>query len=208
MQGTVHCSSATQPVFVRMYVMNGDFDNRISRGDAVKLQLITRLDNVTSNKMYDLDVFGELGELKSRSVRIKVKQDAVPYCCTTAGIVPLPMLEKVSHELDHMEHLWVIVKQTWPTDWCSPMVVVPKSEGKLRICVDLKRLNTAIQRERYMLPRIDDIRHTLAAARVFSKLDASSGYWQLRLHEDSNKLTTLIAQFGRFRFIRYAVWNL
>ena len=90
------------------------------------------------------------------------------------------------------------MKETAPTDWCSPMVVVPKSDGKLRICVDLKRLNTAIQRERYMLPTIDDILHTLADAQVFSKLDASSGYWQLRLHEDSSNLTT----FGRFRFIR------
>ena len=92
-------------VFVRMYFVNGYFDNRISRGDAVKLQLIARLDNVASNKIYDLDVFGELGELKSRSVRIKVKQDDVPYCCTTARIVHFPMLEKVSHELDRMEHI-------------------------------------------------------------------------------------------------------
>ena len=76
--------------------MNGDFDNLISRGDAVKLQLIARLDNVKSNKIYDLDVFGELGELKRRSLRIKVKQDAEPYCCTTARRVPFPLLEKVS----------------------------------------------------------------------------------------------------------------
>ena len=101
-----------------------------------------------------------------------------------------------------MERLGVIVKETSPTDWCSPMVVVRKSDGKLRICVDLKRLNTATQRERYMLPTIDDILHTLDDAQVFSKLDASSGYWQLRLHEDSSKLTTFIAPFGRFRFIR------
>ena len=53
-----------------------------------------------------------------------------------------------------------------------------------------------------MLPTIDDILHTFADAQVFSKLDASSGYWQLRLHEDSSKLTTFIAPFGRFRFIR------
>ena len=189
-------------VFVRMYVVNGDFDNLISRGDAVKLQLIARLDNVKSNKIYDLDVFGELGELKRRSVRIKVKQDAEPYCCTTARRVPFPLLEKVSEELERMERLGVIVKETAPTDWCSPMVVVPKSDGKLRICVDLKHLNTAIQRERYMLPTIDDILHTLADAQVFSKLDASSGYWQLRLHEDSSKLTTFITPFGRFRFLR------
>ena len=190
-------------VFEHMYVVNGDFDNLISRGDAVILQSIARLDNVKSNTIYDLDVFGELGELKRRSVRIKVKHDAEPYCCTTARRVPFLLLEKVSEELERMERLGVIVKATAPTDWCSPMVVVPKSDGNLRICVDLKRLNTAIQREIYMLPTIDDILHTLADAQVFSKLDASSGYWQLRLHEDSSKLTTFITPFGRFRFIYF-----
>ena len=130
----LECKANRTAVFVRMYVVNGDFDNLISRGDAVKLQLIARLDNVKSSKIYDLDVFGELGELKRRSVRIKVKQDAEPYCCTTDRRVPFPMREKVSQELDRMERLGVIVKETAPTDWCSPMVVVPKSDGKLRIC--------------------------------------------------------------------------
>ena len=182
--------------------MNGDFDNLISRGDAVKLQLIARLYNVKSNTIYYLDVFGELGELKIRSVRIKVKQDAEPYCCTTARRVPFHMLENVSQVLDRMKRLGVIVRQTEPMDWCSPMVVVQQSEGKLRICVELKRLNSAIQRERYMLPTIDAILHTLADARVFSKLDARSGYWQRRLREDSSKLTTFITPFGRLRCIR------
>ena len=60
-------------VFVRMYVVNSDFDNLISRRDAVKLQSIARLGNAKSIKIYDLDVFAELGEMKSRSVRIKEK---------------------------------------------------------------------------------------------------------------------------------------
>ena len=115
------------------------------------------------------------------------------------------MIEKVWLELERMERLGVIVKETAPTKWCSPpMVVVPTSDGKLRICVDLIRLNKAIQREKYMLPTIDDIVHTLADAQGFSKPGASSGYWQLNLHEDSSKLTTFITPFGRFRFIRLA----
>ena len=62
----------------------------------------------------------------------------------------------------------VIVKVTEPTDWCSPMVPVPKLFDGVRICVDLKRLNAAIKRECYVLPTIDDILYKLRGSTVFS----------------------------------------
>ena len=138
-------------------------------------------------------MFGELGELKTRRVHIKIKPDAQPYSCSTSGRVPLPMLDKVAAELARMERLGVIVKVTEPTEWCSPIVVVPKRGGNIRLCVDLKRLNVTISREKYVLPTVEE---------VFSSLDASCGYWQLGLHEDSSILTTFITPFGRYWFLR------
>ncbi|XP_060774394.1 uncharacterized protein K02A2.6-like [Neoarius graeffei] len=82
------------------------------------------------------------------------------------------------------------------------MVAVPKKNGQIRVCVDLKQLNKAVKREKYMLPTIDDILPRLAEAKVFSLLDAASGFWQLPLHEDSAKLTTFITPFGRYYFRR------
>ena len=77
------------------------------------------------------------------------------------------------------------------------MVVIPKANGKIRICVDLTHLNKSVQREIYPLPRVDE---TLKGAKVFSKLDAMSGFWQIPLSEASRKLTTFITPFGRFCF--------
>ncbi len=71
----------------------------------------------------------------------------------------------------------VIVKIQEPTDWCTGMVVVPKPNGKVRICVDLTNLNQSVQRERHPLPAIDQILAQLAGAKVFSTLDANSGFW-------------------------------
>ena len=82
------------------------------------------------------------------------------------------------------------------------MVPVQKSNGKLRICVDLRRLNSAVKRSRFVLPTLEDIAPKLAGAQYFSKLDASSGFWQIPLHPDSAKLTTFMTPFGRFCFRR------
>lgn len=80
------------------------------------------------------------------------------------------------------------------------VVVVPKKSGKVRICVDLKPLNKSVMRETYPIPKVDDTLAQLAGAKVFSKLDANSGFWQIPLAEESHPLTTFIAPFGRYCF--------
>ena len=82
------------------------------------------------------------------------------------------------------------------------MVPVQKSNGKLRICVDLRKLNSAVTRARFVLPTLEDVAPKLAGARYFSKLYASSGFWQIPLHPESAKLTTFITPFRRFCFKR------
>lgn len=80
-----------------------------------------------------------------------------------------------------MEKLGVISKIDAPTEWCAGMVVVPKPNGKVRICVDLTKLNASVRRERHIMPSVE---HTLAqirGAKYFSKLDANSGFWQIEL---------------------------
>ena len=80
------------------------------------------------------------------------------------------------------------------------MVVVPKKDKSVRICIDLKLLNTSVLRETHSLPRVDDTLAELTGAKVFSKLDANSGFWQIPLAEKSRHLTTFLTPFGRFCF--------
>lgn len=101
-----------------------------------------------------------------------------------------------------MEDLGVIAKVEQPTEWCSGMVVVHKANGKVRICVDLTKLNESVQRERHPLPAVDQTLAQLAGAKVFTKLDANSGFWQIPLAPASALLTTFITPFGRFCFNR------
>lgn len=105
-------------------------------------------------------------------------------------------------ELQCMESIGVISMVTEPTPWCAGLVVVPKAQGKIRLCVDLTHLNTWVRRERHILPAVDQTQAMLAGAKVFTKLDATSGFWQIPLTKESSLLTTFIRPFGRYAFNR------
>jgi hypothetical protein len=101
-----------------------------------------------------------------------------------------------------MENLGVISKVDVPTEWCAGMVVVPKPDGNIRICVDLTKLNENVLRETYPLPKIDNLLAQISESKIFTKLDCNSGFWQEKLDEQSRLLTTFITPFGRFCFNR------
>ena len=70
--------------------------------------------------------------------------------------------------------------------WVSSMVVVPKKDGKLRICLDPRDLHKAIRREHYPLPTIEDIATRLHGAKVFTVPDVRKGFWHVQLEDDSS----------------------
>ena len=72
----------------------------------------------------------------------------------------------------------------------------------MRICVDLTKLNESVTREKHDLPSVDQTLGRLAGAKLFTKLDANSGFWQIPLGPKSQELTTLITPFGRYCFRR------
>ncbi|GBL82434.1 Uncharacterized protein K02A2.6 [Araneus ventricosus] len=105
-------------------------------------------------------------------------------------------------ELKRMVEEKVITPVLKPTEWCAPVVIVPKSDGNVRICVDLIELNTNAMRELHPLPKAEYSLNLLTGAKIFSKLDANSGFWQILLDKKSSYLTTFITPFGRLRFQR------
>ena len=152
-------------------------------------------------KSFFPEVFLGLGKL-DEPYTIKLKPKTKSFCLGTPRRIPLPLEKAVKLELKSMEEQGVISKVNEPTDWCSGMVVVPKSNGKVRICVDFTKLNENVCRELHMLPTVDETLLKLSGAKVFSKLDANSGFWQIPLAEELKHLTTFITPVGRFCFNR------
>ena len=133
------------------------------------------LSQVFLNKQFPL-LFKGLGNF-GEEYHIQLKPEAKPFAIYTPRHVPLPLRDKVRKELDRMESLGVISRVDQPTPWCAGMVIVPKKNGAVRICVDLKPLNTSIQREVHPLPTVDETLAQLPGATVFSKLDANSAWF-------------------------------
>ena len=122
------------------------------------------------------ELFDRLGLIKE-SYRIELQEDAKPFSISVPRRVPVPFMPKVKRELERMEQQKVITKVTEASDWCVGMVVVPKSNNKVRICLDLTKLNKYVKRERHVLPSVDQVLAQIGKAKHFSKLDANSGFW-------------------------------
>nr|XP_049586080.1 uncharacterized protein K02A2.6-like [Syngnathus scovelli]XP_049586090.1 uncharacterized protein K02A2.6-like [Syngnathus scovelli]XP_049586092.1 uncharacterized protein K02A2.6-like [Syngnathus scovelli]XP_049586103.1 uncharacterized protein K02A2.6-like [Syngnathus scovelli] len=169
--------------------------------NALKLVATVTLDSKARVKQQFPNLFNGLGKLEGE-YSIVLKPNAVPFSISTPRRVALPLLPKVKEELARMESQGVISKLEESTEWCAGMVVVPKPNGKVRICSDLTELNKSVQRERHPLPAVEQTLGQLAGAKVFSKLDANSGFWQVPLSKGSSLLTTFITPFGRFCYNR------
>ena len=102
----------------------------------------------------------------------------------------------MAEELKKMERQGIIRKVDEPTDWCAGMVIVPKPNGSLRICGDFTHLNECVRCERHILPSVEHLLASIQGAKLFSKLDANSGFHQIPLDEASQVFTTFITLRG------------
>ena len=164
------------------------------------IKIIFAVDNVKPEEEYQ-DVFKGIG-LFPGEYHIKIDETVSPVVNPPYRILQA-LHSRVTDELDRMEKLEIVTKVDEPTDWVNSIVIVEKPQSKsLRICIDPKSLNSAIKCKHYRTRTIDDLLHKLKGAKIFSKVDARSGYWNVKLSKESSYLTTFNTPFGRYRFLR------
>ena len=87
------------------------------------------------------------------------------------------------------------------SSWGAPILFVKKKNGTLRLCIDYRQLNKVTVRNKYPLPRIDDLFNQPQGAKVFSKIDLRSGYHQLRIKEADVPKTAFRTRYGHYEFL-------
>ncbi|KAL5503240.1 hypothetical protein EMCRGX_G010160 [Ephydatia muelleri] len=142
----------------------------------------------------------ELGKMAKITARLTRKEDTSPVFMK-ARPVPYSLRHKVETELERMVEIGALTPVSW-SEWASPIVVVPKPDGSVRICGDFRvTVNPSLKVDQYPLPRVEDILATLQDSTTFSKIDLQSAYLQMEL-EGSKEVTTINTQKGLYRFNR------
>jgi hypothetical protein len=112
--------------------------------------------------------------------------------------MPPDAQEFVKKEIEAMKSKGIIQESSSP--WASPIVLVPKNNGKLRMCIDYRKLNKATKKDSYPLPVIDEVLAMLGKAKWFSSIDLASGYWQIKVKEEDREKTAFITKYGIYEF--------
>lgn len=114
--------------------------------------------------------------------------------------LPLADLEDVRKHLQELQANGIISESRSP--YASPIVVVRKKTGKVRMCVDYRTLNQRTIPDQYTVPRVEDALHSLSGSKWFSVLDLRSGYYQIPMSEADKEKTAFICPLGFYQFER------
>jgi len=112
--------------------------------------------------------------------------------------VPYTMRDEVKKQLDNMLDAGLIKESESP--WASPIVLVRKANGSLRICVDYRRLNEVTIKDCYPLPKIEDMLVILHKAKFYTILDLASGYHQIGIKTVDKPKIAFVTEFGLFEY--------
>ena len=179
----------------------------ISRTASISLGLLS-LNTVNSVKIAKDDwlkkfpkVFSGLGKLKTHQIKLHVKETANPVAQPLRR-TPFSLREKVENKIKELIKCDIIEPVDHSTGWVNPVVCVPKPNGDIRLCLDMRRANEAIERVRYPIPTVDEVLQSLNGSTVFSKLDLKYGYHQIELEPESRDITTFVVHTGLYRYKR------
>ncbi|XP_062701836.1 uncharacterized protein LOC109416329 [Aedes albopictus] len=138
-----------------------------------------------------------LSKVKGISVHIHLDPDVKPIFQPMRR-VPVA----VNNKLSELMARDIIEEKKGPVTWVSPLVVVGKANGEPRICLDLRRVNEAVLRERHPMPMVDDFLARIGPNMIRSKLDVKDSFLQLELDEASRDAMVFLTARGLYRFKR------
>ena len=177
----------------------------------VNLKLISRIDSLQLNQMlcseqqknkfldFYKKAFTGLGKF-NRPLKLKLKDNAIPVANQNRRI-PFKLKNKLQNKLNEMEKIGIISRVNEQREWINSIVIVEKGD-KIRICIDPKHLNQALNKFHFPIPSLDELKQDLKDSQYFTVLDLKDGFWHIELDEESKKLCTFSSPFGLWQFNR------
>ncbi|XP_037814014.1 uncharacterized protein K02A2.6-like [Lucilia sericata] len=163
---------------------------------------IYKLDSISDIINEFNDVFTEkIGCVNNYEVTLQLRQGSKPVFYKERE-VPYALRERVEKELNELEAAGIISKCE-RSDWGSPLVIIPKPDGGIRLCVDYKPgVNPQLVSSNYPIRRIDEILNNLKGSKYFCRLDLYKAYLHLRVNPESSEIQTMSTHKGTYRVNR------
>lgn len=178
------------------YVIKGKGSALLGKETSVQLGVLTIGLQVRQVKENEI-----IGKLKNFQMKLPIKEGVTPVYQPLRRI-PVPLQRKLEKKLDTLEELDIIEKLDGSSRWASQLVVCPKENGDIRICIDMRRANESIEREKHHIPCFEEIIPDLRDSKIFSKLDFNSAFHQIELSPESREITTFLTHRGLYRYKR------
>jgi hypothetical protein len=148
--------------------------------------------------VFPADLPAELPPKRDVDHRIELEPGTTPPSRPTYRLSPTELDELRKQLADLTAHGFIQPSQS---PYGAPVLFVKKKGGELRMCVDYRALNKITIKNKYPLPRIDELLDRLHGAKWFSKIDLRSGYHQVRIHPDDVPKTAFRTRYGHFEFL-------
>lgn len=173
---------------------NDDDENKISFDFGVENQL----DCLTFIKNIYIDAVKPLNFPDKQQMKINLTSDTPFYCS------PRRLYFYETEEVNKMvkELIDSAIVRPSSSPYASPIVLVKKKSGKLKMCVDYRGLNKLTERDNYPLPLIEDCIEYLERKKIFSLLDLKNGFHQVKMNDESIKYTSFITPNGQYEYLR------
>ncbi|XP_013601287.1 PREDICTED: RNA-directed DNA polymerase homolog [Brassica oleracea var. oleracea] len=159
-------------------------------------------------KLHDISVVAEYEDVfeplkgpppaRADVLTIEVEPGAAPISRAPYRLAPTEMAE-LKKQLEELSDKGFIRPSTSP--WGAPVLFVKKKDGSFRLCIDYRGLNKVTIKNKYPLPRIDELLDQLQGASWFSKIDLASGYHQIAIAEGDVRKTAFRTRYGHYEFV-------
>lgn len=199
-----------------IYIVPEEFSPLLGRSWIRRLKIdLNSIDNATNNFSHHInivepnelfsmfpDVFQDkIGCTPQFKVSFQLREKAKPIFHRERE-VPYALLNRVNQELDNLEKGGIITKSQ-TSDWGSPLVIIPKPNGELRLCVDYKiGVNERLVDAHYPIRKIDEIINSLNGSRYFCKLDLYKAYLHIPVDDQTAEIQTITTHRGTYKVNR------
>lgn len=174
----------------KVYVIRQLKQNLLGKPEIKRFNLIREVNRIQEDNSNNIasgfsELFKGIGQFK-KELNIEIVENAKPFLKAVPRIVPVPLLPKLKKEIDRLLKQKIIRHVDFPTEGCSPIVVVSKKDcDKIRICCDYTKLNENVKCAHFPINKVDVTLSSLKGSKIFSKLDTNFGFYQIKLNENN-----------------------